>query len=305
MKGTLTKAFYNRAIIGVIAVAVIVVIILGWPRKDPRLTADEKKALKAYRPLICENAYSTETHYEEDNREYIDIKLTPGCFSGFVAVPDKWKTWQGQLLGDQPTDWVAEWYAGWNGPAGPWSEGQINSGKVDLVRTTRKLRAEGQGTLRLYRITGDESQTKEGAGSKGDNEGSSPAGLAKKIARTRIGPLSGANDRYAFYLEECARNGESIACEGLVENQTDAATELSLGFGSQCTDDEGHTMGVNDFRYSNTTSLKLLPNVKTRFFVRVYDPHMNVKTISLQLSARWDNRADPRDEMVFEHVPVQ
>ena len=75
-------------------------------------------------------------------------------------------------------------------PQGPWTIDQINGGMVELAYSTRKLRAESKGTLRLYRITGDESQTKDGLRrTDKDESGSMPP--SKEIVRHAVPPDSG------------------------------------------------------------------------------------------------------------------
>jgi hypothetical protein len=254
----------------------------------------------SYRPLICENAYQTEDHhYETQNPPYIDSPpLTEGCFSGFIGIPKKWKSWQTQMRGSNAGDWVAEWYAGWNAPVGPFTQAQINSGRINFNNVGYTVRFQGKGALRIYRITGDMNSTSAPSGKRQTTE--------PEKDPPPILPHSGANKDYSFVLEQCERNGEAIDCWGYATNKTDAATRHLHFKDSHAQDDEGHPffLGIitGGFRFDNGFQQKLLPGAKTRFYVRVADPHMNVKKVTLALNVSWAGRYD---SLIFNDVPVQ
>jgi len=107
-----------------------------------------------YTTMICDNAYQTETHHDDEDIPYFDVVLHEGCFSGFVSTPTKWRTWQGQILHNQPDAWAAYWFGGWPKPYGPYPMNQINSDQIHFDYTpSNRVRLQGKGTLRFYRIT--------------------------------------------------------------------------------------------------------------------------------------------------------
>jgi hypothetical protein len=253
-------------------------------------------SVKGYTRMICDNAYESERHYEKQNPPYIDIPLTDKCFSGFIGIPKKWKSWQTQMKGSNAGDWAAEWYNGWNNPAGPFTAAQINSGRINFNNVSYEARFQGKGTLRMYRITGDTRPTSPGT-SSAEMEETGPD-------TPPILPTSGGNEGYSFVMERCARSGEAIKCWGYATNKTDATSDLHFK-DSHAVDDEGHSFFVGiiggGFHFANDIHEKLSPGTKTRFFVKVPDPHMNVKKLTLQLNTEV---AGNYDHFVFD-VPVQ
>lgn len=305
--GTARQVRIVMVLFGVLALAVVFIV---WKAKHPASPSTSAKKVDphlAYHPAICFDAYKTENHrYEKLNPRKIDIDLDalePGCFSGFISLPDAWLAWEGQIKDDD--GWLALWCDGDINPMGPWSATQVNSRTVSYECHSKRLRVQGRGKLRIYatRQSGHPApEDDDGTRRDRDDLDASPPRPSKTIVRTRIDPISGANEHYSFYLEECSRSGEVIDCSGYAENNTDAATDLALVRG-RCTDDEGNSIDIHNFNFSGNMILKLVPNVKARFTLRVDDPHMRLKVITLQLATHFGN--ENWDEIVFNPVPVQ
>lgn len=164
------KAAKNLAATAILAVVSIsLVVFIALIVKDafqlssapaPALTTASHLSWR-YTSRICDDASQTEDHRAENlNPPYIDITLREVCFGGFVAIPDAWTTWQTQLLHNDSSDWVAEWYRGWTSPAGPFSHAEVDAGRNTFNALPSKfLRLEGKGTLRIYRVTGQGATT--------------------------------------------------------------------------------------------------------------------------------------------------
>jgi hypothetical protein len=135
-------------IIGIIAIVSLVVV---GGVKLLVSSAEQQNPHRNYSPQICEDAYKSTTQ-NENNPDHFDIALHEGCFSGFVSIPKDWRQWQEQLLGDDPTVWVAHWYRGWPEPRGPLSQNQVNNVVQTEMVPSYQLRLQGRGTLRFYRV---------------------------------------------------------------------------------------------------------------------------------------------------------
>lgn len=252
-----------------------------------------------YTRMICDNAYQTDVRHEKDT-PYIDIHLSQGCFSGFVALPDAWTNWQEQFRGNDGSDWMAEWYEGWINPRGPFSQAQVNAEQMPGYQVTKKLvRFEGKGTLRIYRLT--ENPTAASSSSMAPKD-------ADIIPAKLIEPTSGQDKDVLMELAGCAHDGNTIQCTGYLTNATDAPNDVSLR-DSSAVDDEGNSFDVYVFggglRYSQgDADERILPTVKTKFIATIADAHQNVKSVSLRLSM---SCSDPYRYVhpVFTNIPVQ
>jgi hypothetical protein len=151
-----TKKLVNLATI------IVLVVLAFWyfyhTAKKTQSTAD--MADRNYSRMICDDAYTTERHFGSSNPPYFDVILHEKCFSGFIEIPKSWLSWQFQFLGNDPTDWMSEWYASWPDPKGPYSQAAINGGTIQFGDLPIKmLRVKGKGTVRIYRTTGDMRNT--------------------------------------------------------------------------------------------------------------------------------------------------
>jgi len=267
--------------------------------------------------MICDNAYQTEMHYDNDNPPFIDFKLKEGCFSGFITMPKAWRSWQGQMLDNDPTDWEALWASGVQEPYGPWSATQINSGKIQNVSMPeKKMRLEGKGTVRFYPTVNDANTTPPAESERPANgsakrvagtEAAVPAApLPPQLPRHHIPPAKGANPEYDIFIEQCVHNGERIDCWGLVTNKiADESVGLSLA-DSDAVDDMGNS-SRSEIDYGPhpgpfMPQKDLIPGRPTKFFIKVYDAHIGVKSLAFNITTRWrgsDNK------YYFPDVPVE
>jgi hypothetical protein len=303
--------------IGIVVAGVLIFfgLITYFVRHQPKISAGTSNDALGYKPIVCLDA--DEKDHSKENPQYVLVKLQPGCFSGFITVPDTWHTWQHQMAEEGPKDWVAEWYAGWEQPQGPWMANRVNGGLVPLNNTTRKVRVQGQGTFVLYRITGDEGQvkekTKETHEKSGKDQGDTPnptptvdatPAPATAMLRKPTPPVSGLGTGYTFVIDECHRSGERVLCSGKAANTTDASSRLS-SYTSRAVDDEGNSIQVNGVQFSDGNILqKLMPNVPVSFTIFVDDPHQNAKKLNFELHVSFEG-ASGFDNLVFKDIPIQ
>ena len=267
--------------------------------------APQSQVVGGYNPnRICENAWGGGSDHRNDNVEYFDVKLRPGCWSQFIYLPKSWQNWYHEPVGDTNGWWVSLWYSGKPEGSGPYEAGNIST--VDFRNVPPILRLQGNGTIRFYSNVAPENATPAQSQSAAEER------TVKTYHLTPTSPTSGEPDGYTFVIEDCYRSGEQIKCEGKATNKTDATTPLSL-YDSHAVDDEGNSIGIwttgGQFMFPGANAIyggreRLLPGVPTKFLVTIDDPHRNVKTINLELSTHWseDNRSD---KLVFEGVPVQ
>lgn len=287
--------------LGAVCVAVLLVagatILFVWraPHIAGRATASPLPI--NYTRNICDDAYETEKNYAKVNPPYIDVPLQDGCFSGFIHLPEKWNSWQVQF---RPGGvWMAEWYGGWNNPAGPFTADQVSAAQLPGgTMPSREVRYQGKGTLRIYRLTGDMSNTT----APGDLARAQPAAPAHDPAPTL--PDLGASKDYRFVLEQCSRSGEKIECWGYMTNETDTTANVWL-HQMRATDDEGHLFAAESLR-TNLSDEKLLPGVKVRWTAVFPDGHMNASAFTpLQLKVHFEEdggRLLDNDDVVFKNA---
>lgn len=255
---------------------------------------------------ICNDAYQTETHYDKENPPYIDIRLKDGCFGGFVGLPAKWQTWQTQMLGSDPTDWVAYWAAGVTQPVGPYSATQANSKSITLSVPQGQLRLQGKGTLRFYRITGDMHSTPAPATPPERAESGLPAAPPQPQKPLHPAePSLGASTEYSMVVEQCVRNGERIDCRGYVKNKMDEPMQLELKRGNSV-DDMGNSVPFSAYNgswaFDSGNRQKLIPSVRMNFSIKIQNPHMKAKTLALDLTTDWRGSDN---ELIFKDIPIE
>jgi hypothetical protein len=105
-------------------------------------------------------------------------------------------------------------------------------------------------------------------------------------------------------VQQCLRSGDLIKCWGTITNTTDARGRAepqdSRVFDNQGNSMEAYTFGGGFTFSGNTTSLP--PNIPLKFYVAFSDPHLSVKTVTLELRVSWNYRSTTR---TFRSVPVQ
>lgn len=101
----------------------------------------------AYHPQkICEDAWTSVIDHKNEDPPYFDVKLRPGCWSGFLYLPKTWHTWYDEPVGDTNGWWVSVWYSGWPQGRGPYGPGNIPA----FNGVPSVLRLQGNGTIRYY-----------------------------------------------------------------------------------------------------------------------------------------------------------
>ena len=107
--------------------------------------------------LVCDNAWQNEKDYDYSKftGDYFDITLHEGCWSGRVRTPQKWRTWEKQMVGNK-SSWTSFWYEGWK-PLGPYIGQTIPS----FQYPPKVVRLQGSGIIRFYRTDQSDSQGKK------------------------------------------------------------------------------------------------------------------------------------------------
>jgi hypothetical protein len=132
------------------------------PIGDRTTGAVPTPAPRQYSYAICDDAYKTDVRHDNETIEFFDVKLHDGCFSGYVGLPKNWQTYQGQLLHNDPSAWVAEWWSGWDHPIGPFTSGQLDSPDWQSMRVpSNHVRLQGRGTMRFYCTVGNCPSSRE------------------------------------------------------------------------------------------------------------------------------------------------
>lgn len=315
MSASATKSIINA--LAIMAGISVLGIMLYFAMKDGASgnLGSVIPAGSAYTQNICDNAYETEVNYQKQNPPYIDVKLADKCFSGFITLPAKWGAWQSQFLGSDPADWVAAWGAGVAIPDPPQSQQQVNSQTTRIHVPQNKLRLEGKGMLRFYRITGEGEPTPLAVNGKpsttepteGHLEGA-PVPLGPppppKVYHPVL-PTSGENAFYSMQIQECARNGERIDCWGFMKNNTNEPIEVHLARG-EAVDDLGNSTAYSGYNstwaFDSGEFARLIPTRPTKFHILVRDSHPEVKTLDFDCMTTMN---DAKNEFVFKDVPVE
>jgi hypothetical protein len=95
---------------------------------------------------VCDDAWTTDKHFENVTSDNVVVDLKEGCFSGYVHLPTRWGRWYSQPVGDGTDNyWIAFWFPN-DSPLGPYrTNDTANFGIRDPV-----FRVEGHGKVRFY-----------------------------------------------------------------------------------------------------------------------------------------------------------
>jgi hypothetical protein len=189
----------------------------------------------SYRPhVICDKAFETDQHFENDPRHHISVVLQDGCFSGFVFLPRAWRTWHTQPVGDQTGYWVAYWFANQPEPSGPY---QANSTWFNYT-PPYTFRLQGHGTILFYENVPDE---------KHEAAVASPVEQEKPLPPPK-GPVQEvkSNDMVVGFWP-CLQTGTGILCRGYVRNDgQERKYYVFHPHGSRVIDDAGTEHKISD-----------------------------------------------------------
>jgi hypothetical protein len=300
------------------------------------------KASWNYREIICDTAYQSEVSYAKRNPPYIDISLHEGCFSGYVTVPDAWQMFRIQMLGENPEDWVADWSTGVQRPWGPVSGNDLNAERMrpDNMTLGKRVRFQGHGTLRIYRLTGDENPTPEDIATEHHAPKASPIASTETPAPNepstaldappRVPPETvivtpdtqndpppnrqlvhleskeGHPEFFDLWIEECHRASDKIYCSGKIKNLADQVYHFNVQL-LTAIDDRGNTLRGT----THGGDYDLIPNTPVNLTLEMDEPHqseMHSVTLRLWAGPRSFSQGGPRDDMhylTFPNVPLQ
>lgn len=248
-----------------------------------------------YTQNICDDAYTTEKHYDDKEIPYVDVPLHEQCFSGFVGLPRKWRSWQWQLLHNNDSNWAAMWWRGSENPLPAQWNRELNSPNEHLWLPSMDVRVEGRGTLRFYCTVGCPEPAQQSKSNVGKAEAAVPS-PPRKIIPMR--PTSGSNDLLELEIDECSEPSvPRIECYGYMTNRTEYLENVAL-YESYVVDDDGNTPHLSA-QFSNA---KLMPGVREKFQLMFDDSYVAVKTLNFTLNFSFHNQ---NLTYLFKNVPVQ
>jgi hypothetical protein len=291
------NAFY------ILALCVVVGIATWWHLRP-------KPVPKDYARIICEDAYTTEQHHENEALKFVKVSLSPGCFSGFVGLPSTWGGYQVQMVSSQDNDWLARWYQGKLEPDTPMFANEVNTSKTEAdPKLSKIMRLEGRGTVEFYCVTGcDASASKPAPPAKPtppkpvDETPQPKPEPAKEIQETKVIPTTGEPADLRIEFHHCVEvAAPDIECVIYASNKTDNLEEMALHDG-HATDDQGNRLQVRT-SFTSGDHATFAPNVKTKIVARVSDKNMKVQTINFELNLRFGDRSYRK--YFFNDVPVQ
>jgi len=265
------------------------------PLPHPQATNTQPQ-VASYNPgRLCENAWQSDVHHENDKINHFTVDLTEGCFGGYVHFP---KTWTGQWW-TQPADpnvsdyWVAYWFSGGQ-PDGPYT---VNHGGA-LRYTSNEVRLQGHGKIMFYTNT------------KGNDVAPvrAPQGREEAVPKTSTDSkdaFPNSSKEFVVKIDSCTRVGAEIDCGALATNRTDIPVYMVLR-GGHSTDDLGYLVTISDWLNmifsDGQDRANLLPDTPTRFTFTIRDPHPDVKLVNIQIKIRWK---DKYVDLAYPKVPVQ
>jgi len=126
-------------------------------RENAAAQAEKTRADLTYLNRDCEGTEDGQpgSIYKDLSRQNIDrftIDLRPGCFTGYVLLPQSWEYYHMGATGSTQNWWLAyKWYQSKNsgsGQNGPWQPGQLENAR----HGSHKIRVQGHGQLVFYPI---------------------------------------------------------------------------------------------------------------------------------------------------------
>jgi TonB family protein len=127
-------------------------------RRNAAEQAAKTRADLAYISRDCEGAEDGQpgSIYRDLSNQNIDrftIDLHPGCFSGYILLPQSWEYYHMGATGPTENWWLAyKWYQSKNsgsGQNGPWQPNQLENAR----HGSHKIRVQGHGQLLFYPIS--------------------------------------------------------------------------------------------------------------------------------------------------------
>jgi hypothetical protein len=112
----------------------------------------------AYQNRICEGAEDGQPNeiLEDHARDEIDeftVSLRPGCFSGYVMIPEAWKSYTMEAMSPSENWWMAyKWYPknSGSGERPPLTAQELAGNQ----HTSQKIRVQGSGRLLIHKTAG-------------------------------------------------------------------------------------------------------------------------------------------------------
>lgn len=126
-------------------------------RENAAAQAEKTRADLTYLNRDCENTEDGQpgSVYRDLSQQHIDrftIDLGPGCFSGYILLPQSWEYYHMGATGSAQNWWLAyKWYQSKNsgsGQNGPWQPGSLENAR----HGSHKIRVQGHGQLVFYPI---------------------------------------------------------------------------------------------------------------------------------------------------------
>ena len=126
-------------------------------RDNAAANADKTGSELTYLNRDCEGtedgqAGSNYKDLSQQNIRRFTIDLRPGCFSGYILLPQSWEYYHMGATGSTQNWWLAyKWYQSKNsgsGQNGPWQSNQFENAR----HGSHKIRVQGNGQLVFYSI---------------------------------------------------------------------------------------------------------------------------------------------------------
>jgi hypothetical protein len=152
------KGWIIKLLVGLV-ILLTLIFFLGGRSGAKEKTDNITKALTSstqpqisYNPHdVCTNAWDADEMEENDHSkedvDYFDVKLSNGCFSGYVRPPDTWGSWDFEFVSHEPNRHFGFWFPNSEFSIGPFFPGQ----NPDLRYHPRSWRNQGVGTFRYFR----------------------------------------------------------------------------------------------------------------------------------------------------------
>jgi hypothetical protein len=232
---------------------------------------------------LCDDAFKTEDHhYAKRNPPSLEVRLKPGCFSGFVELPVAWRGWRSQFVGPfEGDEWGAAWWKNDPHPTKIFTPNEIASDPSSPQRTTKEVRLQGKGKMLFYRVQDDGTPTDESeANAPKTNvapktESGNSASPAPKVAPIPppVGPaietMTGSM-RFGFY--PCIRVADAVQCRGYIRSEYPKQQQYRLSMPMTfLSDDAGRRYPASDMRFAGKTCVycaeQVFPQTTTAFSV--------------------------------------
>jgi tetratricopeptide (TPR) repeat protein len=126
-------------------------------RDNAAAQAEKTRAELTYLNRDCEGAEdgqpgSVSRDLSQQNIDRFTIDLHPGCFSGYILLPQSWEYYLMEATGSMQNWWLAyNWYQSKNSGSGQYAH--LEAGQLTNLRGgSHKIRVQGHGQLLFYRV---------------------------------------------------------------------------------------------------------------------------------------------------------